>query len=108
MTKQQVEDNLQGIINKIVKEFEPEKIILFGSYAWGEPHEWSDVDLFIVKESNKSKIDRARDIRMALFGNGFPPMDLLVYTPQEVERRFSIGDSFINDIFTRGRILYAR
>jgi uncharacterized protein len=103
-----IAQKIQDITGKIVKEFQPEKIILFGSYAWGEPHEWSDVDLFIVKESNKSKIDRARDIRMYLFGNNFPPIDLLVYTPQEVEKRISIGDFFVKDIFTRGKILYAR
>ena len=47
------EQKLKEITDKIVKEYQPEKIILFGSWAWGEPHEWSDVDLFIIKRSEK-------------------------------------------------------
>lgn len=104
--------NFQKTINeirdKIVREYKPEKIILFGSYAWGKPHEWSDVDLFIVKKSKKRRIEREYELRMKLIDDNFPPMDLLIYTPKEVEKRFEIGDFFIQDIFSKGIILYGQ
>lgn len=99
---------IQKVTNKIVREFKPEKIILFGSYAWGKPHQDSDVDLFIVKESRQRRIDRERKLRSLLIGNDFPPMDLLIYTPQEIKKRLAIKDFFINDILTKGKVLYGR
>lgn len=99
---------IQKISDKIVKEFKPEKIILFGSYAWGKPHQDSDVDLFVVKKSRQRRINRERKLRTFLIGNDFPSMDLLIYTPREVEKRVVIKDFFINDILTKGKILYAR
>lgn len=102
------EEKIQEITQKIVKEFKPEKIILFGSYAWGNPSEDSDVDFFIVKESDKRRIDRARELRKMLFGNNFPPMDLLIYTPREVQQRILMEDFFVKDILDKGEILYAR
>ena len=108
MDKQFIEIKLKEITNKIVEEFQPEKIILFGSWAWGMPHEDSDVDLFIVKESNKKRWEREYDLRMKLIGNKFPPMDLLIYTPEEMERRIKIEDFFIQDIIKNGKLVYAR
>lgn len=98
--------SLKKITRKIVKEYKPKKIILFGSYAWGKPTEDSDFDLFIVKNSRKRRIDRERELRTMLIGNNFPPMDLLIYTSQELKRRFQIGDFFIKDIFKKGKVLY--
>ena len=93
---------------KIVTEFQPEKIILFGSWAWGIPHENSDVDLFIIKESDKKRWEREYDLRMKLIGNKFPPMDLLIYTPEEMEQRIRIEDLFIQDILKNGKLVYAQ
>lgn len=104
MIKQNKE--LKKITQKIVEKYKPKKIILFGSCAWGKPTEDSDVDLFIVKNSRKRRIDRERELRTMLIGNNFPPMDLLIYTSQELKRRFQIGDFFINDIFKKGKVLY--
>lgn len=101
-------EKINQITNKIVKEYQPEKIILFGSYAWGKPHEWSDVDLFIVKKSKKRRIDREFELRMKLFGNHFPPMDLLIYTPDELQKRLNIEDFFVKEIMDKGKILYER
>lgn len=99
---------IKKIAEKIEKKYKPEKIILFGSHAWGRPKEWSDVDLFIVKESRKRRIDREYELRMKLVDGDFPPMDLLIYTPHEVEKRFKIGDFFIKDIFSNGIVLYEK
>ena len=104
MTTQNKE--LKKITRKIVEKYKPEKIILFGSFAWGKPTEDSDFDLFIVKNSRKRRIDRERELRTMLIGNKFPPMDLLIYTPTEVKRRFQIEDFFIEDIFKKGKVLY--
>ena len=105
---EQAARELQRITKKIVAEYRPEKIILFGSWAWGVPHEWSDVDLFIVKDSPKKRREREYELRMKLFGNKFPPMDLLIYTPEELERRVHIGDFFVHDILDRGTVLYEK
>lgn len=108
MKKHQNPPKLKKIIEKIVKEYKPEKIILFGSYAWGKPHKDSDVDLFIVKKSGKRRIDREYELRMKLISNDFPPMDLLIYTPEELDKRLKIKDFFVQDIINSGKILYAQ
>ena len=99
---------IKEISDKIVKEYEPEKIVLFGSHAWGEPHEWSDVDLFIIKESNKNILERIRDVRRILFNTEAPPIDILVYTPAQMKHRLGLGDPFLKQIFSSGKTLYAR
>jgi len=92
---------------KIVKEYQPKKIILFGSYAYGEPTEDSDVDLLIIKDTDKRPIDRwievkrlLRDITRSL------PVSPLVYTEKEIEERNAIKDFFIEEIFEKGEVLY--
>lgn len=91
---------------RIAKEYNPEKIILFGSYAWGKPHKDSDVDLFIVKETDNIR-ECAREIDGSIFPRIFP-IDLIVYTPEQVEKRKKIGDFFVKDILKKGRVLYAK
>lgn len=102
-----VEAKIQEVTKKIATEYQPERIILFGSYAWGEPGPDSDVDLFIVKESDERRIDRARAVRKLIFGSGIA-IDILVYTPAEIERRLSFEDPFITHILTKGKILWMK
>lgn len=99
---------IKKITDQIVKKYRPEKIILFGSYAWGKPAEDSDVDLLIVKKSLKRRIDRERELSKYLFGHDFPAMDILIYTPAEIKRRLSIEDPFIRDIISKGKPLYVK
>jgi len=99
---------IKKITRHIVKNYKPKKIILFGSFAWGKPTEDSDVDLFIIKDSGKRRIDREREVSKYLFGYNFPAMDILVYTSKEVKKRLDIGDSFIKDIFSKGKLLYGK
>lgn len=103
-----MQKELKKITKKIIKKFKPEKIILFGSYAWGKPTEDSDVDLFIVKDTNKKILDRERELQSLLFGNDFPAIDLLIYTPKELKKRLVIKDFFINDIIKKGKVLYEK
>lgn len=97
--------DIQKIANKIAKEFKPEKIILFGSYAWGKPTKDSDVDFFIVKKTKKPRLSRQLEVRRLI--NGEIAADILVYTPQEMQKRKEMRDFFMNNILTKGKILYS-
>ncbi len=105
--RQEGEQKIQEIVQKIVQEYHPEKIILFGSWAWGTPGPSSDVDFFIIKESSERRIERERAVQTILFGTRFPA-DTMVYTPEEVARRLDVGDFFIQRIINKGRIVYTR
>ena len=99
-------EKIQEVADKIAIEHNPEKIILFGSYAWGSPTEDSDVDLFIIKETENTR-ETAREIDGAIFPRPFP-IDLIVYTPEQVERRKKIRDFFLRDILIKGKILFEK
>lgn len=96
---------LLKVRDKIVKEYKPEKIILFGSWAWGKPHQWSDADLFIVKETNEPSLKRIENIDK-LFSRREFPMGFLVYTPKQIKKRLIMGDFFVKEILNNGKILY--
>jgi len=97
-------EKIQEIADKVAREFQPEKIILFGSFAWGTPTEDSDVDLFIVKDTNDTR-EFARTVDGALFPRLFP-IDIIVYTPEKAKKSRE-SDFFIKNIFSKGKVLYA-
>jgi predicted nucleotidyltransferase len=98
---------IRQITEKIVRECRPHKIILFGSWAWGKPKEYSDLDLFVVMNSKIVRPDeRAMQIE-ALLDEFDCPVDLIVYTPEEVASCLRKNNPFIRDILERGRLLYA-
>lgn len=97
---------IKRLTDTIVREFHPEKIILFGSYAWGKPRPDSDVDLLVVKPSAEKRWEREYELRSKLFGNNFPPLDFLIYTPEELEHRLAVGDFLVQDILNKGTMLY--
>lgn len=99
------EKKIEKLIEKIVKEYKPEKIYLFGSYAWGEPDKDSDVDIFIIKDTKKDRLERQLEVRRLIKGK--LPVDILVYTPEEVEKRLEMRDFFIEDILSKGKSVYA-
>lgn len=102
------EQGIKKIVNDIVAEFKPEKVVLFGSYAWGKPTKDSDVDLFIVKDdAKKNTREMATDLEMILFKRD-TPLDLLVYKPNQVVKRLEINDPFIKKILRDGKVLYER
>ena len=90
--------------DSIAREFRPQKIILFGSYAYGRPTPDSDVDLLVIMPLRQRPTAKAIQIRQRLDA-GFP-LDLLVRTPQDIAWRAEQGDCFINEILTKGRVLY--
>ena len=105
--KQNAKKIIMNATKKIIDNYKPKKIILFGSYAYGNPKKDSDIDLFIIKKTNARHIDRAVKIREILKEeNRFFAIEPLVYTPQEINKRLEIEDDFIKNILERGVVLY--
>lgn len=100
----QTKKQVNSIINSI-RPFKPEKVILFGSHAWGKPKNDSDFDLFIIKRTKENPSERAYKVRQYL-NNINEAFDILVFTPQEVQKRIAVNDFFIQDILTKGKVIY--
>jgi uncharacterized protein len=105
--KVSVGKSLRPAIQKIVQELKPEKIVLFGSYAYGMPNPHSDVDLLVIMKTKASLKDRSWAVSRLLLPRPFP-LDILVKTPKEVESALESGDFFLKEILTRGKVLYDR
>lgn len=99
------EEILQEIIRRIVKVAKPEKIILFGSAARGEIGPDSDVDILVVKQGVHRR-NTARIIRRNLFGVGVP-LDIVVVTPEDIERYGNCPALIIEPALREGRTIYA-
>jgi predicted nucleotidyltransferase len=97
--------DIDKIVNLIITNVNPDKIILFGSYAYGDPNEDSDLDLLVIKDMKEEKYKRGREIRKYLRGTKVP-MDLLVYTNQEIEKLRNDKNPFISHILEKGRVLH--
>jgi uncharacterized protein len=98
---------LDEIVRRLVAALDPEKIILFGSYAYGSPSDDSDVDLLVVMQTGARPVDRHVAVSRSVRPRPFP-LDILVKTPDEVAGALAKGDHFIQEIVRRGRVLYAR
>jgi predicted nucleotidyltransferase len=98
---------IRAVVDRIVEELHAEKVILFGSYAYGKPTIDSDVDLLIVMESDERPAKRAYRAYKAIWGKTFP-MDILVRTPTELAHRLEIDDYFMQEVVERGQVLYER
>ena len=95
---------LRRMCRRIAETFQPEKIILFGSYAYGKPTMESDVDLVVVMSYEGGRFTQAHKITYQL-GLALP-LDLLVYTPEQLRYRLEIGDRFIREIVEQGKVMY--
>ena len=102
-----LDDSLLRIATqRLVTEFQPEQVWLFGSHAWGKPHADSDVDLLVVvSHSDETPIRRSQRAHRCLRGLRMPK-DVLVETRQEVDRVKELKTSLENIILSRGRRLY--
>jgi predicted nucleotidyltransferase len=101
-------EKIQRVADAIAEKYRPEKIILFGSYAWGNPGPDSDVDLFIVKNTAKTHFEREQEIRQLLSPSGIA-MDVFVYTPLELEQSINRNRNlFIEDIVRNGKVLFTK
>ncbi|MEM3526015.1 MAG: nucleotidyltransferase domain-containing protein [Candidatus Jordarchaeaceae archaeon] len=98
---------LSEIVEKLKNEYKPLKIILFGSYAYGNPREDSDIDLLILKKTNEKRVDRVIQVKRIIYNpHREIPVSPLVYTPEELKERLRIGDDFIEEIIQKGVVLY--
>ena len=100
---------LSKITRDIVAACNPERVVLFGSYAYGKPRVDSDVDVLVITNRYRTKSVFQRAYLIARVAR--PPrvaMDLLVRTPQEAASRLKMGDSFFREIMTNGKVLYER
>lgn len=98
--------NVTNVAAQIATRFQPERIILFGSHAYGEPHPGSDVDMLVVMETPLKEAEQAVRICQRIdyhFG-----LDLIVRTPATLRRRLALGDSFLREIVDQGIVLYER
>lgn len=99
-------ESIQAIARQIAVEFKPEKIILFGSYAYGNPTPDSDVDLLVVMPFEGKNFKASFEI-MKRIHPGFP-IDILARRPDDTERRYREGDPLIKEALDKGRVLYDR
>ena len=103
-----VRDLTDAMVEKLVAEYRPERVILFGSYAYGDPLADSDIDLLIIKETSDRPIDRWTRVRRILSDpHRKLAVDTLVLTPQELSHRLRVGDQFVAEILEKGQVLYA-
>jgi len=102
-----VSETLPLAVKRIVETLHPEKIILFGSYAYGNPTPDSDVDLLVVMQSQEPEIERYLSVSRLLRPRPFA-VDILVKTPQEISKSLQSDDSLLGEIVTEGRVLYER
>lgn len=98
---------IQIMVKKLIAEYAPLRMILFGSHAYGFPVPDSDIDLLIIKETKERFIDRWVTVQHILTGlHPSIPVETLVLTPQEIKTRLDIGDQVIEEIMEKGEILY--
>ena len=91
---------------RIAKEFNPDKIILFGSYAYGTPKEFSDIDLLVIMPFEGNSFDQATTILECARPGYY--VDVIVRSPDDAAQRYRDFDPLIRDAFDRGTVLYAR
>ena len=102
-----VAEALPEVVQRIVQTLQPEKIVLFGSYADGTPTSDSDVDLLVVMETTASPVERYLAVSRLLRPRPFP-VDILVKRPDEIQSALGAGDFFIREVLSRGQVLYER
>jgi len=95
---------IDDVVRRIVQEFRPRKIILFGSYARGNPRPESDVDLLVVMDAPKGESKQSLAIRRHL--NVMFGLDLIVYSPEQLRQRLEWGDSFLQEVIETGKVLH--
>lgn len=102
--------NLEKLVDFIALEYDPEKIILFGSYGTQSSSETSDIDLLIIKKTNKRFVDRMVELMQLIrsrFGFEYP-VESLVYTPDEFRKAKRINSLFIQTVILKGVVLYEK
>jgi predicted nucleotidyltransferase len=96
---------IRRFARQVAEKFHPDKIILFGSYAYGTPHEDSDVDILVIMPA-RNELDQAARIELACEAPF--PLDIFVRTPENLRWRLEEGDSFLRAITSKGKVLYEK
>jgi len=104
------EKPINDVVDMLVRDYQPEKIILYGSCARGTMHADSDIDMLIIKNTDKQRhIDRWLEVRKLTrgvhLGVSFEPV---ILTQSEFQQRIEMGDFFIKEIVAEGKVLYER
>ena len=101
------QEKIREMVRRIVEQFHPEKVILFGSYARGTAGPDSDVDLLVVKNVVGPKRQERLNIRLALRGIGLAK-DVILVTPEEVEKEKNLVGTIVYPALREGKVLYER
>ena len=96
--------NIRCFSKKLAAEYKPRQIILFGSYAYGNPGPDSDVDLLVILPGKAGDSMKSVEMRLKLHPDF--PLDLLVRSPMAVRKRIAMGDCFMKEIMEKGKVLY--
>jgi len=104
--KKLLEEELSRILEVLKRDYRPERVILFGSLAEGDIHEWSDIDLFIVKKTAKRPIDRILEVSRLIKPK--IGIDLFIYTPDEFGALVKEKFSFLSGVVEKGKVLYEK
>ena len=99
------ENTIASVTRTIVERFHPRRVVLFGSHARGDADQDSDLDLFIEMETSRRPPERAIEIA-SVFGLHPWPMDIIVYTPEEVRRLRAMHETLLEEIEKEGKVLY--
>jgi len=94
---------IRRFARQVAERFRPDKIILFGSYAYGTPHKDSDVDILVVMPA-RNQLDQAFKIHATILPPF--PLDIIVRTPKNLKERLEEGDSFLREVVLKGKVLY--
>ena len=93
-------------VQQIIQKFQPQKVVLFGSYAYGEPGPESDVNLLVILETSLKESEQA--VRICQTVDYHFGLDLIVRTPATLARRLALGDPFLHEVMSKGQVLYER
>jgi predicted nucleotidyltransferase len=96
---------IRRFARQVAERFHPDKIVLFGSYAYGTPHADSDVDILVIMPA-RNQLDQAVKIELAC--DPPFPLDVIVRTPASIKWRLAEGDLFHTEIVTKGKVLYEK
>lgn len=97
-------NQVQQIIDELVRNYQPEKVILFGSRVVGKTHKWSDVDLVVIKKTHKRFYDRIGEASGSF--DHILPVDVIVYTPEEFDKMSQESWFVKNEVVKKGKVVY--
>lgn len=104
--KEDVRAQIERLKGRIVRKYEPEKIILFGSFAKGNYHELSDIDVIIIKRTGKRFLERIEDVLS--LNDTEMNLECFVYTPEEFSKMIEEENPFIEEVLKSGVVLYEK